>query len=121
MEIRFNRETKYTANFPLAWEYKALKEVEKAFRLGWEGEYFEFCEDSRKINKDILNEFERTNITLDLPVFLPNDDNEKLLSLVKTIFDIIIYQDDDFRVTELTDRNFDGGYAVFFGRKEADT
>jgi len=33
--------------------------------------------------------------------------------------DIILYQDDRFRIAELTDRNFDGGYAAFLGKKEA--
>lgn len=33
--------------------------------------------------------------------------------------DIILFQNDKFRITELTDRDFDGGYAAYLGKKEA--
>jgi len=32
--------------------------------------------------------------------------------------DIIIFQNDYFRITELTDRDFDGGYAAYLGKRE---
>jgi hypothetical protein len=35
--------------------------------------------------------------------------------------DIVIFQSDRFRITELTDRNFDGGFAAYLGKKEAIT